>query len=122
MNIEELKQISQTLFEIYKRNHETATDPRDIAYWQGRKDANRALLAEILNNDAPLRQIASSVFHEQQAIRNFSMPEFDPIADNPRTNIKQCLECGATYFHVRGCLHGARLSPEQLRERRKTVE
>lgn len=116
MNIEEL----QTLLSAAESNHETATDPQDVAYWQGRKDAYRTLLAELLNDDTPLRQIASSVFHEQQAQRNFVIPEFTPVKTLP--NDSQCLECGATYFHVPGCRHGLGLSPEQLRERLEAVE
>ena len=98
MNTEELQQ----LLSAAESNHEAATDPQDTAYWQGRKDAYRTLLAELLNDDAPLHQISSSVFHEQQAQRNFVMPEFIPVADNPRTGITQCLECGATYFMFQG--------------------
>ncbi len=105
----------QSLLEAAESQHESATDPQDVAYWQGRKDAYRTLLAELLNDDAPLRQIASSVFHQQQAVRNFVIPPFVPVRTLP--NDRQCLECGSVYFHPKGCQLGLGLSPEQLRER-----
>ena len=118
MNEENLQQ----LLAHAESEHETASHPEDIAYWQGRKDAYRVLLADLLNDDAPLGQIASSVFHEQQAQRKFVIPEFVPVKYPEPSGLQQCLECNGTYFHSAGCRRGAGLSPEQFRERKEAAE
>lgn len=113
INEEDLKQ----MLVLAETNHETATDPLDIAYWQGRKDALRTLLAETLNNDGYIRQIQSSVFHMQKEQR-----EFEPAPASEITSVNQCIECAQSYFHKPGCRHGLGLSLAQFLERRESIE
>jgi hypothetical protein len=108
--------------------HEAATHPQDVAYWQGKKDALRALLAECANAPELLTHSATSVFAFEQAQRAFT-PTSPALADLPDTSaplvpclecgqtyapLVPCLECGQTYFHRPGCLHGLGLSPAQF--------
>lgn len=97
--------------------HAAAQHPEDIAYWQGKKDALRALLAEAANAPEYLGEAATSVFHFSQAQRNFTptAPALEDLPDTPAP-VVACIECGCTYFHRPGCAHGAGLSAEKFRE------
>jgi len=105
--------VLQSFLDVAVAEHENAKHPEDIAYWQGRKDAVRTLLALELNDVAPLQQIVTSVFYTEKLQREFEI--------SPMNEVEQgaCIECGATYFHKPGCRHGLGLSAEELERRLK---
>jgi hypothetical protein len=115
--MEEKIEIIKELLLNAERNHESAKDEINEAYWQGRKDSYRVVLAEILNDPGILNSIITSVFYKKQEQKNFIIPDFEPV--KTEKNIEQCIECGATYFHAPGCKHGFGLSAEQIQERLK---
>jgi hypothetical protein len=105
-------EILQQWLDYAKEKHTEATEPLEAAYWQGRKDAFRMILSEELNDPGFIEVIGTSVFSFEKARR-----EFTPVRPEELVSPEQCIECGATYFHKKGCLHGAGLTTEEFVER-----
>lgn len=90
---EQLKQ----LLEDAESNHENATIPEDVTYWQGRKDGLRVSLSLLLNDHSYVQLIETSVYAYQLRTREpIEVPEKPSTPD-------ACPYCDQTYFHKAGC-------------------